>query len=338
MHRLFDRDGLCSSSATRQLIELIEVIHPDVIHLHNIHDHWLNYEGLINYLTASNVPVIWTQHDCWSFTGGCFYYTLVGCNQWKDGCERCPLKRKALPLIDNTKKQYTLRKQLLKGAGSITFTTVSHWLEGELRQSFLKGHRIVNIYNGVDLDVFSPRESDIKKRLGIEGLSLLVGVAVGWGERKGFNDYLELREKLPRNIVLLLVGMDKKQMKTLPEGIIGLSKTQNVTELASIYSGADIVLNLSHAETFGLTTVEGLASGTPGIVYDCTASPELLTHETGFVVEEGNIEGVANAVVEILRIGKSYYTVACRKRAEQLFDKNKRNMDYINLYEEVRKS
>ena len=93
------------------------------------------------------------------------------------------------------------------------------------------------------------------------------------------------------------------------------------------------MLNLSCEETFGLTTVEGFACGTPGIVLRATASPELVTPETGFVVEQGDVDGVLAAIEAIRSRGKAAFSSACRARALACFDKRERWADYLALYE-----
>lgn len=334
-HRLIDNDGLASRYSTKRVIRKINEIQPDVIHLHNIHDHWLNYEQLFEYLRCIGKPVIWTQHDCWSYTGGCGYYSLRGCSQWKTVCLKCPMKRGVLPLVERTKIHFEKKKRLFNAIKNLTLVPVSHWLEGELRQSFLKEQKIRTIYNGVNTSIFKPCGTVVKKQYGIGNRKLLVGAATIWSERKGLSDYLVLSKILPQDVVILLVGLSSHQINRLPDRIIGLQRTQNIEELAAIYSAADIVLNLSYEETFGLTTVEGLACGTPGIVYNCTASPELITSETGLVVDKGNVTGVAKAVKEILSNGKTSYSKKCRERAVTLFNRDDRFADYINLYEEL---
>ena len=49
--RIFDNHGLASRRATRKLIRQIEEIRPDIIHLHNIHGYYINYQILFDYLS-----------------------------------------------------------------------------------------------------------------------------------------------------------------------------------------------------------------------------------------------------------------------------------------------
>lgn len=334
-HKLLDNEGLSSRRSTKIFLNAIDIYKPDIIHLHNIHDHWINYEILFRYLATMDIPIVWTQHDCWGFTGGCAHYTVNKCDLWQTGCVNCPHNKDFLPLVKHNKKQYFTKKEVTALIDNLVLVPVSDWLGGEIRKSFLKDKRIHRIYNGVDIDIFRCVQSSIKKRYGIEGRYLLVALATAWSEHKGLNDYKTLASLLPDDFQLMLVGLKKDQIKNLPSKIIGLSRTQNVEELVEIYSAADIVLNLSYEETFGLTTVEGFACGTPGIVYNSTASPELITPETGLVVEPGDIEGVVAAINKILKNGKDHYTRACRERAVNVFNKNDRYADYISLYEEL---
>ena len=202
------------------------------------------------------------------------------------------------------------------------------------RQSFFKSASIQTIYNGIDISTFKPSDSELlKAKLGLRGKRILLAAATVWAERKGFVDYIELSKELQKDTVIILLGLNDSQISDLPENVIGLKRTESVMELAQFYSMADIVLNLSYEETFGLTTAEGMACGTPSVVYNATASPELVTKTTGIVVEPGDIEGVAKAVQ--LLLSKKKPVLACRERAVKYFNKEERFQEYINLYEEL---
>lgn len=336
---LLDNDGLASCKATRRLIDGIRKINPDIIHLHNIHDHWLNYRILFNYLNTLDIPIVWTQHDCWSFTGDCGYFTELECEQWKTGCTKiCPFRKKPFMrrFINHAKQHYELKKELFTATKRLTLVPVSHWLEGELKESFLKEKPIQTIYNGVDTEVFKPLDNldDSLKKYGLDGNQYVIGVASAWSDRKGFTDYCKLVEKLPKGVKIVLVGLDKKKREeAVKYGIVGIARTDNVNELVALYNGASIVMNLSYEETFGLTTVEGFACGTPSIVYRATASPELVTPETGIIVAPGDIVGVAEAVTKLL--AKQKPSKACRERAVVYFNKDERFEEYLQLYESL---
>lgn len=338
LSRLFDCHGLASNLATKRLVKQIEEIRPDIIHLHNIHGYYLNYRILFDYLNSSNIPVVWTLHDCWAFTGHCAHYIHEQCYQWKTECCRNDCKRfYPASYVSKTKQNYRLKKELFLGLGTnLVITPVSAWLADQTKQSFFGQQKIHYIYNGVDISVFTPSATKhIIDKYGLRNKIVLLGVASAWSEGKGFSDYLSLRKKLTDDYVIIMVGLSDDIIKTLPAGIIGIKRTQSVRELAELYSVADIVLSLSRAETFGLTVAEGMACGTPAIVYNNTATPELITEQTGLVVDTGDVDGVVAAVKTIVLKGKRYYKDACRKRAEECFDKNKCFEKYLELYNEI---
>lgn len=329
--RLTDRHGLCSNKATRRLIRYIQDLKPDIIHLHVLHGYYLNYKMLFEYLNTLDTPIVWTQHDCWAFTGHCAHFTEAGCYKWREQCHHCPISHDyPCAYRDNSAENFRLKKQYFTGCKNLTIVTVSEWLRRMVSQSFLGKYNIRTIYNGTDLTAFRPRPTHTPgKRFTI------VSTAVKWTRQKGLYDFYELRKQLPDDIDIKLIGLSQKQIDNLPAGITGLEKTSSIDELATAYSEADIVVNLSYQETFGMTTAEGMACGTPCIVYNATACPELVTPDTGIIVEPGNIQQTAQAIQQIKNNGKAAYTQNCRKRAESLFDKNRQFEKYIALYNQL---
>lgn len=329
--RIRDNEGLCSRSATKKLIQQIEGIKPDVVQLHNIHDHYLNYRLLFEYLNQTDIKVVWTFHDCWAFTGHCFHFVTKDCTKWQTGCCECPM-RNVLPktLLDRSRKNYDLKKHLFGGCNNLTIVPCSDWMAGFVKQSFLKGKRIEVIKNGVDLNVFKPVEK--KKEDGSYGV---LAVSSVWNEEKGLFDIFKLRELMPSEYSITIVGLSVKQMGQLPSGIIGIERTQNVQDLVQLYSDADVLINSTYADTFPTVNLEALACGTPVITYRTGGSPEAVSPETGVVVEQGDVAGMADAIRVICDKGKDYYTDACRKRAELHFDKDKCFEKYVELYEGV---
>lgn len=335
---IFDNHGMASRSSTRKVIELIKEIKPDVIQLHCIHGYYLNYKLLFEYLNTIDVPVVWTFHDCWAFTGHCAHFMSAACYKWRDeGCSLCPLKYDyPKSLFDFSARNYSIKRKLFSQNKNLHIITVSKWLEKITRESFFHNKSIQTIYNGIDIDIFKPVDSSgLRTRLNLQGKHVLVAAATAWTENKGLNDYIQLVNLLSDDVTLILLGLADEQIKQLPSTIIGKRRTDSAHELAQYYSMADIVLNLSYQETFGLTTAEAMACGTPGIVYNTTASPELITNETGSIVELGNIEEISKTIKDIISKGKAFYSYQCRNRAVMLFDKDNRFMDYIHLYESL---
>lgn len=336
--RLFDKHGLCSTFSTEELVDKIKEIQPDVIHLHNIHGYYINYEVLFSFLKESNIPVVWTMHDCWPITGHCAYFSYADCNKWKYKCGACPQKHSypATMFLDRSSLNLERKKKAFCHVKNLTVVTVSKWLNNIMRESFLgKEYCVKTIYNGINTEVFHPyvEISDIRKKYRIASKYMLIAAATMWSQRKGLKDILALSKTLDYHFTIVIVGLNNKQTKNLPKNVIGIKRTESVEKMAELYSAADIVLNLSYEETFGLTTVEGLACGTPSVVYNTTASPELITEEVGRVVEAGNIKMVKEAVESLVSHPKDSIVIdKCRMRALSCFNKQDRYKEYLDLY------
>lgn len=337
--RLFDKHGLMSAKATQKFVAQLESIKPDIVHLHNIHGYYLNYPILFDYLKRNKISVVWTLHDCWAFTGHCGHFIRVNCERWKTQCHNCPLTQ-GYPeswWTDRSEKNYILKKNIFSGLENLHIVTVSQWLANMAQQSFLGTHPIQCIYNGIDIETFKYRncKENVCHKLRIpKEKHILLGVSNVWPDSKGLPDYLKLRTCLDDNYVIVLVGLDKKKISSLPQGIIGLERTKDVLELVNLYSSADAVLSLSSAETFGLTIAEGMACGTPGIVYNNTSQPELITNETGAIVDQGDIKGLANTIISICK-NKGHFQSACRLRVEKYFNNIEQYKKYYDLYESL---
>lgn len=339
--RLFDRHGLCSNSATYSLIDQINKIKPNIIHLHNIHGYYLNYEILFDFLNSLKIPLVWTLHDCWPMTGHCTHFDYVKCNKWQQECQKCPQIREYPKsfFFDRSKKNYLLKKKKFSTLNNLTIVSVSKWLNSVVEKSFLSKHLNQIIYNGIDVEIFSDKWENKNEQINElinNNNFIMLGVATDWTKHsKRLEDYISLSEKIDKIDKIVLVGLSKKVIKKLPSNIIGIERTENPKELAALYCIANVTLNLSVEESFGLTTVEGLSCGIPSIVYNCTASPELISQGTGVAVKEGNINEILDAINIIKVNGKTFYKSECRKRALECFDKRDRYNDYLNLYNKL---
>ena len=336
--RLFDSHGLGSIKATKKLIEQIKIINPDLIHLHNLHGYYLNIEILFSYLKNINIPVVWTLHDCWPMTGHCTYFNFVDCNKWKSECNQCPQK-KEYPYsfwMDRSRKNYYLKKELFTSVRNLTLVPVSQWLADIVIQSFLSKVPFQVIHNGINTDVFKPlTDSTIRDKYKLQDKFILLGVAGIWSPRKGLKDFIELSKQLNPDYQIILVGLNQSQLNQLPRNIIGIAKTESVEELAEIYSSADAFINPTWEDNFPTTNLEALACGTPVITYRTGGSPEAIDSETGIIVEKGDVDGLIQSIKQIQEKAKSSYSAACRERAEKLYNKDNRYMDYLKLYESL---
>ena len=328
--RLFDAHGLASKRGTKELIGKIKEIKPDVVHIHNLHGYFLNYSMLCDFLGGSGIPVVWTVHDCWLFTGHCYHYSSAGCDRWKTGCHSCPLKTSfpASWLLDRSSRNYELKKKTFTGMKNLHLVTVSEWMRNEIRQSFLTGVPCKVIHNGIDLDVFKPSGASDRK--------YVLAVASIWLENKGFSDLIRLSKSLPEDVSLVMVGrMDAEQEKALPGNIIHIPRTEDSQELAKLYSGAIAFINPTWQDNYPTVNLEAIACGTPVITYRTGGSPESVTDKTGFIVEQGDIDGIAKIINDIIGNNSYLYSSNCREYALAHFDKEKCFREYIDLYESL---
>lgn len=331
--KLTGRHGCYSHFATYKLIQKIKQVKPDVIHLHNLHGWYLNWKILFDYLKKANIPVIWTLHDCWAFTGHCPHFMAIGCEKWKTGCHDCDLY-KSYPgcFFDDSNFQYIYKKKCFTGVPNLTIVTPSQWLANLVKQSYLKDYDTVVINNGIDLTKFQPRISDFRKKHGLENKIILLGVAFDWTPKKGLDDFRRLAEDLPKEYAIVLVGVSDTVAKNLPDRIISIACTQNQEELAEIYSAADIFVNPTHEEVLGLVNLEALACGTPVITYRSGGSPETIDDSCGVTVPSRDYGQLMQAVINF-----NFQTMEkemCRQRA-LLFDKKTKYEDYAKLYKTV---
>ncbi len=326
--RIFDKHGLGSSWETKRFIKFIKEYNPDVIHLHNIHGYYLNYKILFKFLQTYQGKVVWTMHDMWTMTGHCAY--TYECEKWHNGCHNCSkLKEYPNAILDNSIKNYKLKKKLFTSIKNLTIVTVSHWLRDEFKKSFFKNCNIEVVHNGIDLNLFKPYESDFREKNNLVGKKVLLAVADRWTERKGFSDFLKLAEMLDENTKLVMVGLTEEQKNSLPKSIIGITRTENQKQLAELYSTVDLFVNLTYSDTFGMVNVESLACGTPALTYKTGGSPETISEEVGYVVEQGNVD----EVYEIIKTFNKTQNIKnlCIQHATK-FDKKLKFEEYIKLY------
>ena len=167
---------------------------------------------------------------------------------------------------------------------------------------------------------------------------MVLGVASPWNKRKRYDQMLELARRLGDDGVMVLVGVSEAQKEALPENVIGITRTENPQQLAQIYTAADVLVNLSLEETFGLAVAEAMACGTPTIVTNSTACPEVVSPETGIVISpRANLAELDAAFAEIRKKGKQWYSEHCIKRVRQEFANEKMQMQYHKLYCELEK-
>jgi len=323
-------NGCFSILDTYLFLKKLNRINPDIIHLHNLHGWYINLPMLFSYIKKNNIKTIWTLHDCWAFTGDCSYFDIVKCRKWKTGCFNCPqIKKYPESYVDRTKMMYKFKKKWFTGVKNLTVVTPSKWLASLVKESFLNEYNVKVINNGIDLSVFKPTESKLREKLRLENKTVLLGCASPFDERKGFDVFLKLAEKLNDSYKIILVGLSKEQIDNLPDNIIGIERTSSKEELAKFYTMADIFINPTREDNFPTVNIESLACGTPVITFDTGGSPESLDETCGVVVPCDDIEKLYETIVSLKKEMTS--KVACINRSKK-FDMYDKFKEYIYLY------
>lgn len=324
-------NGCFSHLGTYLFLRKLKKIKPDVIHLHNLHDSYINLSMLFKFIKKHNIKTIWTLHDCWSFTGKCAYFDMVNCEKWKRNCHHCPqLHTYPISKVDKTAKMYKLKKKWFTGVKNMTIVTPSKWLADLAKESYLKDYPVMVINNGIDLSVFKPIESDFRKQYNIEDKFVLLGVASPWDKRKGLDAFIELSKRIDDTYKIVLVGLSKEQIASLPENIIGIERTSNQAELAQIYTAADVFVNPTREDNFPTVNLEALACGTPVITFNTGGSGESLDETCGRVVPCDDVEETKAAIEDICK-NRLFGKDKCINRSKN-YDKVKKFNEYIDLY------
>lgn len=334
---LTDRHGFYNTKETERMVEDLKKFQPDLVHLHNLHGYWINVKVLFDYLKESGIPVVWTLHDCWSFTGHCAHYDSIHCEKWKTGCEHCPgLNRYPWTWTGrNVARNYEDKKEIFTSLGNqMTSVPPSFWLADQISHSFLKGIPVRTIHNGIDGKLFHPVISDFRKKNNLEGKFVILAVASVWSKDKGLQDLQRLSRNLDEQQKLVVVGLNALQKSGFNKAnTICIGHTANVEELCGIYSSADLFLNLTYEDTFPTVNLEAQACGCPVLTYRTGGSPESLTEDTGIVIDKGSIDRLIPAIAQMHESPEHTVRQACMENARRFTVDNMLNA-YKNLYED----
>lgn len=326
-------NGCFSILNTFKLIINMKKNNVDIIHLHNLHGWYVNLPLLFYFIKKNNIKVIWTLHDCWAFTGHCPHFDMIGCNRWKEGCCGCSqYKNYPKSFFDNSKFMYNKKKKWFKGVNNLIIITPSQWLSDIVKQSFLKEYDVKVINNGIDLKVFKPISSDFREKYNCINKKIILGVSFGWEVKKGLDVFIELAKRLSSDYQIILVGTNDKVDSLLPSNIISIHRTQNKSDLAKIYSAADLFVNPTREENYPTVNMESLACGTPVLTFKTGGSPEIIDDTCGCVVDKNDFNTLEKEVVRICE-NHVFSEDVCLKKAES-FDVNERFEEYIRLFNE----
>lgn len=332
LSRILGNYGFNSKSATRRLLDEIDSFLPDIVHIHNIHGHDCDLEMLLSYLRDKKIKVVWTFHDCWAFTGYCTYFDLYHCEQWKTGCKNCPQSKRYSWLFDRSNTLWQRKKQLLTGM-DLTVVTPSRWLADVTQQSFLRGCSTTVIHNGIDLSVFRPVTGSFREKYNCAEKYIILGAALEWDERKGIEAFIHLAQRLDEKYQIVLIGTNHAIDKMIPPNVISIHRTEDINELAQLYSTADLFVNPTREDNFPTVNIESLACGTPVLTYQTGGSPEMIDETCGCAVPQNDIDALEAEIHRICE-KKPYSKEACVRRAAE-FNSMEKFVAYVDLYRSV---
>lgn len=344
LSRIYGMQAYYSHYPTKKFLHWIDKIKPDIVQLHNLHSNYINLNMLLDYLAKNDIKTIITMHDCWFYTGGCFHYTAAGCDKWLMDCEDCPKKKADTPAYIEKRSTKILadRKKYLMAIPHLYITGVSQWMANEALKTFLKGIPNYVIPNGIDLDVFKPTTSNLRRSLGLEGKYVILGPASKWLMPVNRQVLIEFTRLMQSDEVLLLFGVwSKKQNEyinslNLTGKVITFGYTKNREELAQLYTMADCFVNCSREDSLSLINVEAQACGTPVVTFNQTGPKETVDERNSFSVAVGDFTELY-AKVSLLRsinIEKSSIPNLL-SFVKDNFELNNCYLKYIQLFKEV---
>lgn len=339
--RLLGLHGYGTHAGTRKLIDWMETIAPDIVHLRNLHANYLNYPMLFEYLIKSRIPVVFTLHDCFNFTGKCSHYTAHKCYKWQSECHECPLIHTTAPsmFFDHSKKIFGEKRDFYARMPKMTVVAVSQWLMHEAEKSILagNGHKVTYIYNWIDYSKFHRAGNDeieafMKKHSLDAGCKYLISVSQGWNKNASrYDDAKRLAAKLPDGYKLLLVGSAAKGTEIAPP-IIHIPYIADTKELSAAYSMAEAYVHLSVEDTFGKVIAEAMSCGTVPVAFDSTACGEV-AGPYGVVVPPHDVDAIIASLDKLDSL---------KERKDDIIGYVRENYDYqtnahryIELYREL---
>ena len=341
MSRVFDRTGFYSYFQTKKIVKEIQKYHPDIIHLHIIHGYYCNIKVLFKYLANCGVPIIWTFHDCWAYTGHCAYYLSAKCYKWKTQCNRCTEKM-TYPrsfVFSQSKRNFIDKKKLFTSIKNLTIVANCDWLKSETLDSFFKDYKVIAINNGVDQNVFKYNQEARYKLFGETKKTIVLTIANKWDIRKGLLDVIEVYKKLDSDrFTFVVVGLTPEDWRLynydVPESFIVVNRTSNQKELSDYYSSADYFLCLSHEDTCPTTIIESISCGTPVLTYSIGGCSEAIVDGiTGKTFLENDTDAIACFLSrlpafkrkECIDIGKKYDSKKCFAKYIDLYRDSLKN-------------
>jgi glycosyltransferase involved in cell wall biosynthesis len=321
------------------ILNQINNFQPDIVHLH-----WFCKGTLsVEEIGKIKVPIVWTMHDSWAFTGGC--HIPVGCYRYKEECGICPELR-SNHLYDLSWKGLSRKREIYTKINNITMVAVSQWLLNCAQNStLLKDANLLCIPNAIDTKIFSPIAKSVARSvLNIGGNSRLVlfGAMSATNDlNKGYREFLDAISQLV-NPDIEIVVFGSTQPTVAPTGkykIHYLGHLQDNISLKILYSAADVMVVPSLMEAFGQTATEAMACGTPVVSFRTSGLVDIVEHKAnGYLAQSFDATDLARGIDWVLSIDDDDYAQLvenARNTVLKKFDSEVISSRYITLYKQI---
>ena len=326
--------------ARKKILQFIKKERVDIVHFHNMHGNYFGPEDLEEIRKACPNIVI-TMHDMWMLTGCCPYG--MKCEEWHYG-EECRECHGNEWLKHGVKKagRYLLCKMKSYSNKNILFVSPSKWLVDCCDKSYLRNEKIQVIPNGVNTTVYHPLDKGkLRDKYGISSKKHIIMIAAN-NVKHPYKGFQYLQQALSRidnkeNYCLLAVGNDITEIQDMGYQIFSPGYISDEKIMNEMYALSDVFVSVSVAETFGLVLVESMAAGTPVIAFRTGGIPEIVSEEVGWLVEQRNVDSLANTIEKVL-IDDTEYTRKQRKCREYIMNNFSEEImleKYAGLYHEI---
>lgn len=328
-----------SDDRSRYREELLQQIPPcDVLHIQQMYQ-FVDYRSFFPEMSKC-VPIVRTLHDASFFAGGC--HSPEGCARYAEKCGSCPQLGSKDP--SDLSNQIWQRKASAFGnvpTGRLAIITPSRWLMEEAqRSSLLKGLPIVRIPIGIDTEIFQPRDKNFARDILSIPRDAKVVLFVAEPITRSIKNFSRLAECLEGldlpNLLLVSAGGGKPAAEVRVP-YLSLGSIQNERLLSLAYSAADVFVLPSRQESFGLSIVEAMACGTPGIAFAVGGIPDIIRPGvTGELVPTQDFTSLRSSISNLLKNPRTAdFSATCRKVALEEYSIGVMAKRHVDLYESM---
>jgi putative colanic acid biosynthesis glycosyltransferase len=323
--RLNGNDGFTNCLRTKKALRFLDQEKPDIIHLHNVHEHYIDVALVIDYAKRKGIPVLWTLHDAWLLSGRCCSFEAHHCEKWKSGCGHCPYKKNyPATLLDSSAHYWALKREVASG---VILVSPSHWLADLLSSSGYPNPKVIP--NGVDTAVFYPQKPLESVLEAAQGRRVVLAASSSWNKEKGLEDLQRLAQELdPQHSLLAVAGLSE----AIP-GVFSLPLIHDPLTMARFYSSGDVFVNFTQEDNLPSVNIESIACGTPVVTYQTGGASEMIQEGVnGFSVPKGDFALAKSRVLSLLGKPFAKETVS---QSEPLFTKKAFAASYLALYDDL---